>query len=59
MLAAYREVGHVTVSGVFAPADQRRWYVDAGVKAREVLRKLDNPHHHRASVGALAFLRIT
>ena len=85
MLAAYREAGHVTVPGVFAPAemdalvadiecwgeefladlpvDQRRWYVDAGasrprgdagVKARDVLRKLDNPHHHRASVGALA-----
>ncbi len=76
MLAAYREAGHVTVPGVFAPAEmdalvadierwgeefladlppgQRRWYVDAGVKAREVLRKLDNPHHHRASVGAMA-----
>jgi ectoine hydroxylase-related dioxygenase (phytanoyl-CoA dioxygenase family) len=36
------------------PADQRRWYVDGGVKAREVLRKLDNPHHFRASVRALA-----
>jgi len=36
------------------PADQRRWYVDGGVKAREVLRKLDNPHHHRASVQRLA-----
>ena len=34
--------------------DQRRWYVDGGVKAREVLRKLDNPHFHRASVGRLA-----
>jgi len=33
---------------------QRAWYVDGGVKAREVLRKLDNPHHHRASVRALA-----
>ncbi len=75
-LAEYREKGHVTVPGVFAPAEmdaviadierwgeeflahiapaQRRWYVDGGVKAREVLRKLDNPHHHRASVRALA-----
>jgi ectoine hydroxylase-related dioxygenase (phytanoyl-CoA dioxygenase family) len=34
--------------------EQRRWYVDGGVKAREVLRKLDNPHFHRASVGRLA-----
>ncbi len=75
-LAAYRDQGHVTVPGVFTPAEmdaviadierwgeeflahlapaQRRWYVDGGVKAREVLRKLDNPHHHRASVRALA-----
>jgi phytanoyl-CoA hydroxylase len=37
------------------PAAQRRWYIDGGVKAREVLRKLDNPHHHRESVRALAF----
>jgi ectoine hydroxylase-related dioxygenase (phytanoyl-CoA dioxygenase family) len=36
------------------PAAQRRWYVDGGVKAREVLRKLDNPHHFRASVRSLA-----
>lgn len=34
--------------------DQRRWYVDGGVKAREVLRKLDNPHFHRASIERLA-----
>jgi ectoine hydroxylase-related dioxygenase (phytanoyl-CoA dioxygenase family) len=33
---------------------QRAWYVDGGVKARSVLRKLDNPHHHRESVRALA-----
>ena len=32
------------------PVEQRAWYVDGGVKARAVLRKLDNPHHHRASV---------
>ncbi len=36
------------------PADQRRWYVDADVKAREALRKLDNPHHHRAAIRQLA-----
>src|SRR6185503_18487726 len=36
------------------PAAQRRWYVDGGVKAREVLRKLDNPHCLRESVRGLA-----
>ena len=36
------------------PAAQRRWYLDGGVKAREVLRKLDNPHYHRESVRRLA-----
>ena len=36
------------------PPAQRAWYVDGGVKARSVLRKLDNPHHHRASVQRLA-----
>jgi phytanoyl-CoA hydroxylase len=36
------------------PAAQRAWYVDAGVKARDVLRKLDNPHHHREAVRRLA-----
>jgi len=36
------------------PAEQRRWYVDGGVKAREVLRKLDNPHHYRESMRRLA-----
>jgi ectoine hydroxylase-related dioxygenase (phytanoyl-CoA dioxygenase family) len=75
-LARYRETGHVTVPGVFAPAEmqaiiaeierwgeafladlpaeQRRWYVDGGVKARDVLRKLDNPHIHCAAVRRLA-----
>jgi phytanoyl-CoA hydroxylase len=38
------------------PAGQRAWYVDGGVKARTVLRKLDNPHHHRERVRALAAL---
>ena len=36
------------------PAEQRRWYLDGGVKAKEVLRKLDNPHHFRPSVQGLA-----
>lgn len=36
------------------PAGQRAWYLDGGVKARSVLRKLDNPHHHRAAVRELA-----
>jgi phytanoyl-CoA hydroxylase len=36
------------------PAEQRRWYLDGGVKARDVLRKLDNPHHHRESIRKLA-----
>lgn len=36
------------------PPAQRAWYVDGGVKAREVLRKLDNPHRHVPSVQALA-----
>ena len=37
------------------PPAQRAWYVDGGVSARTVLRKLDNPHHHRAALRALAF----
>ncbi len=36
------------------PSSQRAWYVDGGVTGREVLRKLDNPHHHRAAVRELA-----
>ena len=36
------------------PADQRAWYLDGGVKARTVLRKLDNPHAHRPAVQRLA-----
>ena len=36
------------------PPEQRKWYLDGNVKTREVLRKLDNPHFHRASVRALA-----
>ncbi|MCW5635061.1 MAG: phytanoyl-CoA dioxygenase family protein [Rubrivivax sp.] len=36
------------------PPAQRAWYVDGGVKARDVLRKLDNPHRHVPSVQALA-----
>ena len=36
------------------PAGQRAWYLDGGVKARSVLRKLDNPHAHRPAVQRLA-----
>jgi len=36
------------------PDEQRAWYVDGGVAARTVLRKLDNPHFHRDAVQALA-----
>ncbi len=72
----YRQVGHITVPGVFdaaqtdavvhdiqawgeaflaeLPPAQRAWYVDGGVKARAVLRKLDNPHHHRETARRLA-----
>lgn len=72
----YDEDGHLTIPGVFSPAemdaaiadaeqwgesflaglpaDQRRWYVDGGVKARTVLRKLDNPHAARPVFAALA-----
>ena len=75
-LAFYRHEGHLTVNGIFTPAEmdgivrdieawgtsflselpeaQRAWYVDGGVTARTVLRKLDNPHIHRDAVQALA-----
>ena len=36
------------------PPEQRSWYIDGGVSARTVLRKLDNPHAHREAVQALA-----
>ncbi len=36
------------------PPQQRAWYVDGGVQARAVLRKLDNPHHHRELVREVA-----
>ena len=36
------------------PIEQRGWYVDGGVKARTVLRKLDNPHACRPAVQRLA-----
>jgi ectoine hydroxylase-related dioxygenase (phytanoyl-CoA dioxygenase family) len=36
------------------PSDQRAWYLDGGVKARAVLRKLDNPHAHRPVVQQVA-----
>ena len=36
------------------PPEKRYWYVDGGVKARQVLRKLDNPHYQRESVRRIA-----
>ncbi|MEZ5739536.1 MAG: phytanoyl-CoA dioxygenase family protein [Burkholderiaceae bacterium] len=36
------------------PASDRAWYLDGGVKARTVLRKLDNPHAFRESVAELS-----
>ena len=36
------------------PPERRAWYLDGGVEARTVLRKLDNPHHHRDAVRRLA-----
>jgi len=36
------------------PPEKRYWYLDGGVKARQVLRKLDNPHFHRQSVRRIA-----
>jgi ectoine hydroxylase-related dioxygenase (phytanoyl-CoA dioxygenase family) len=36
------------------PEAQRAWYIDGGVQARTVLRKLDNPHAQRKVVQALA-----
>src|ERR1700710_55685 len=36
------------------PPAQRAWYVDGGVKARTVLRKLDNPHFYRGVLQDLA-----
>lgn len=36
------------------PAEKRAWYLDAGVKTGAVLRKLDNPHHHREVMRKIA-----
>ena len=36
------------------PPEKRYWYIDGGVKAREVLRKHDNPHFHREAVRRVA-----
>jgi ectoine hydroxylase-related dioxygenase (phytanoyl-CoA dioxygenase family) len=36
------------------PPEKRAWYLDGGVTARSVLRKLDNPHHHRPAFRRLA-----
>lgn len=36
------------------PPEKRAWYLDGGVTARNVLRKLDNPHHHREAFRKIA-----
>ncbi len=36
------------------PPEQRHWYLEPGVKARQVLRKLDNPHYHREAFRRIA-----
>ncbi len=36
------------------PPEKRYWYIDGGVTAKQVLRKLDNPHYQRDSVRRLA-----
>ena len=36
------------------PHEKRAWFIDGGVSARTVLRKLDNPHFHRDAVQAMA-----
>lgn len=36
------------------PESERAWYIDGGVKARTVLRKLDDPAFHRPLIRALA-----
>lgn len=36
------------------PSEKRSWYIDGGIKAKTVLRKLDNPHAHRAKVLSIA-----
>ncbi|MEK7413796.1 MAG: phytanoyl-CoA dioxygenase family protein [Planctomycetota bacterium] len=36
------------------PAERRAWYLDGGVTAKSVLRKLDNPHAFRAQTMKLA-----
>ncbi len=55
MSAAIRDGEHwgEAVLAGLPPAD-RAWYVEPGVTARAVLRKLDNPHFHRAAFRALA-----
>ena len=36
------------------PPEKRAWYIDGGVAAKTVLRKLDNPHAYRAQILKLA-----
>jgi phytanoyl-CoA hydroxylase len=52
LVADIQDWGEAFLAGL--PPDQRAWYLDGGVKARRVLRKLDNPHHHRDAVRRLA-----
>jgi len=52
VVADIQDWGESFLAGL--PPEQRAWYVDGGVTARTVLRKLDNPHHHREVVQALA-----
>jgi len=53
IIADIERWGEEVLAGL--PSAQRAWYVDGGVKAKTVLRKLDNPHHQRESVRQLAF----
>jgi ectoine hydroxylase-related dioxygenase (phytanoyl-CoA dioxygenase family) len=50
--ADIHEWGEGVLAGL--PPEDRRWYVDAGVKHTTVLRKLDNPVFHRPAIRRLA-----
>jgi ectoine hydroxylase-related dioxygenase (phytanoyl-CoA dioxygenase family) len=51
-IADIHDWGESFLAGL-SPED-RRWYVDAGVKHATVLRKLDNPVFHRPAIRSLA-----
>ena len=36
------------------PEEKRAWYLEKGIQNADVLRKLDNPHHHREAFKKLA-----